>query len=63
MDERAAVRAPAPNAAPSAPEGAADSTAPLRVGISACLLGQKVRWNAGHERDSFLVETVGRFVE
>lgn len=36
---------------------------PLRVGISACLLGERVRWNAGHERDPFLVATVGRFVE
>jgi len=37
--------------------------APVRVGISACLLGQKVRWNAGHEKDAFLVGTVGKFVE
>jgi len=36
---------------------------PIRVGISACLLGQKVRWNGGHERDPFLTATVGRFVE
>lgn len=35
----------------------------LRVGISACLLGEEVRWNGGHKRDDFLVNTLGRFVE
>jgi uncharacterized protein YbgA (DUF1722 family)/uncharacterized protein YbbK (DUF523 family) len=34
-----------------------------RIGISACLLGQAVRFDAGHKRDSFLVETFGRHVE
>lgn len=38
-------------------------SAPIRVGISACLLGQEVRYNGGHKRDDFLVETLGRFVE
>ena len=37
--------------------------APLRLGISACLLGQEVRWDGGHKRDPFLAETLGRFVE
>jgi len=36
---------------------------PIRVGISSCLLGQKVRFDGGHKRDSFLVETFGRWVE
>ena len=36
---------------------------PIRVGISACLLGQEVRYDGGHKRDSFLVDTFGRFVE
>jgi uncharacterized protein YbgA (DUF1722 family)/uncharacterized protein YbbK (DUF523 family) len=35
----------------------------LRVGISACLLGQEVRFDGGHKRDAFLVETLGQFVE
>jgi len=35
----------------------------LRVGVSACLLGQEVRFDGGHKRDSFLVETLARFVE
>ena len=38
-------------------------TGPLRVGISSCLLGQKVRFDGGHKRDGFLVSELGRFVE
>jgi uncharacterized protein YbgA (DUF1722 family)/uncharacterized protein YbbK (DUF523 family) len=36
---------------------------PARLGISACLLGQKVRYDGGHKRDAFLVEVFGRHVE
>ncbi len=36
---------------------------PPRVGISACLLGKAVRFDGGHKRDPFLVETFARFVE
>ena len=36
---------------------------PLRIGISSCLLGQKVRFDGGHKRDAFLVDTFGAFVE
>jgi uncharacterized protein YbgA (DUF1722 family)/uncharacterized protein YbbK (DUF523 family) len=39
------------------------SPVPLRIGISACLLGQQVRFDGGHKRDSFLTGTFGRFVE
>lgn len=35
----------------------------LRVGISACLLGQEVRWDGGHKRDRFLTDTLAPFVE
>jgi uncharacterized protein YbgA (DUF1722 family)/uncharacterized protein YbbK (DUF523 family) len=35
----------------------------IRVGISACLLGQEVRYNGGHKRDAFLTDTFGRWVE
>jgi uncharacterized protein YbgA (DUF1722 family)/uncharacterized protein YbbK (DUF523 family) len=34
-----------------------------KLGISACLLGQKVRYDGGHKRDYFLTETFGRHVE
>jgi uncharacterized protein YbgA (DUF1722 family)/uncharacterized protein YbbK (DUF523 family) len=36
---------------------------PIRIGISACLLGEQVRFDGGHKRDTFLTETFGRFVE
>jgi uncharacterized protein YbbK (DUF523 family) len=35
----------------------------LRVGISSCLLGNSVRWNAGHKLDKYLTHTLGQFVE
>jgi len=35
----------------------------VRIGISACLLGERVRWNGDHKRAPWLVDTVGRFVE
>jgi uncharacterized protein YbgA (DUF1722 family)/uncharacterized protein YbbK (DUF523 family) len=36
---------------------------PIRIGISSCLLGEQVRFDGGHKRSDFLVETLGRFVE
>lgn len=36
---------------------------PIRVGISACLLGHEVRFDGGHKRNAFLTETFGRYVE
>jgi uncharacterized protein YbgA (DUF1722 family)/uncharacterized protein YbbK (DUF523 family) len=36
---------------------------PIRIGISSCLLGEAVRFDGGHKRDSFLTETLARFVE
>ncbi len=35
----------------------------IPLGISACLLGERVRFDGGHKRDPFLVESLGRFVE
>jgi uncharacterized protein YbgA (DUF1722 family)/uncharacterized protein YbbK (DUF523 family) len=35
----------------------------IRLGISACLLGQRVRYDGGHRFDPFLVQTLGRYVE
>ncbi len=34
----------------------------FKVGISACLLGERVRYDGGHKLDQCLVETLGRFV-
>ncbi len=36
---------------------------PIRIGVSACLLGEKVRFDGGHKRDAFLTDTFGPFVE
>lgn len=33
------------------------------IGISSCLLGQKVRYDGQHKRDDFLTKTLGLFVE
>ena len=35
----------------------------LRIGISSCLLGEKVRFDGGHKHDSLLTEVLGRFFE
>ena len=40
-----------------------DTARPIRIGVSSCLLGQNVRFDGGHKRDTFLVQTFGRFVE
>ena len=37
--------------------------APLRIGISSCLLGQEVRFDGGHKRDHFLTNVLGPHVE
>ncbi|MGH7812345.1 MAG: YbgA family protein [Candidatus Binatia bacterium] len=34
-----------------------------RLGISACLLGQRVRYDGAHKRDAFLTDIFGRYVE
>lgn len=35
----------------------------IPLGISACLLGERVRFDGGHKRDPFLVESLGQFVD
>jgi uncharacterized protein YbbK (DUF523 family) len=34
-----------------------------RVGVSACLLGEEVRWDGGHKRDDWITGTLGRLVQ
>jgi uncharacterized protein YbgA (DUF1722 family)/uncharacterized protein YbbK (DUF523 family) len=36
---------------------------PLRLGVSACLLGEHVRYDGGHARDQFVADTLGRWFE
>ncbi len=40
-----------------------DPSAPLRVGVSACLLGESVRYDHGHCRDPYLNDVLAPFVE
>ncbi|MDD8013701.1 MAG: DUF523 and DUF1722 domain-containing protein [Acidobacteriota bacterium] len=35
----------------------------IKLGISSCLLGNKVRYDGGHKFDPFLVNTLGQFVD
>ena len=42
---------------------AADSDQAIRIGISSCLIGCKVRFDGGHKKDDFLVNTFGSWVQ
>lgn len=35
----------------------------IKLGISSCLLGEKVRYDGGHKLDHYLKDTLGQFVE
>ena len=35
----------------------------IKLGISACLIGENVRYDGGHKLDRFLTETLGQYVE
>jgi len=34
----------------------------IRIGISSCLLGEKVRFDGGHKLDHYLKDTLGAYV-
>lgn len=36
-------------------------TTPVKIGVSACLLGQKVRYDGGHKHDHYVTDMLGRF--
>lgn len=38
-------------------------TKPIRIGMSMCLLGAKVRFDRGHKKDRYITDTLGRFFE
>jgi uncharacterized protein YbgA (DUF1722 family)/uncharacterized protein YbbK (DUF523 family) len=40
---------------------APESSPPIRIGVSSCLLGQPVRFDAGHKRDPFLTDILSRY--
>ena len=35
----------------------------IKLGISSCLLGEKVRYDGGHKLNHFLTDTLGRYIE
>ena len=35
----------------------------IKVGVSSCLLGEKVRWNGDHKQDLFVKNLLGQFFE
>ena len=35
----------------------------IKIGISACLLGRKVRYDGGHQRDRFITDSLGQYVD
>jgi len=35
----------------------------LKVGVSSCLVGERVRWNGGHKRDAVVAEALASEVE
>jgi len=37
--------------------------AKIKLGISSCLLGEKVRYDGGHKLDRFITDTLGKYVE
>ena len=39
-----------------------DEAEPIRIGISSCLLGQKVRFDGGHKRDRYLNDVLGQWL-
>ncbi len=40
-----------------------DGPEPVRIGVSACLLGNAVRFNGGHQRSHYITESLGQFVQ
>jgi uncharacterized protein YbgA (DUF1722 family)/uncharacterized protein YbbK (DUF523 family) len=35
----------------------------IKIGVSSCLLGEKVRYDAGHKLDRYITDTLGRYFE
>ncbi len=35
----------------------------MKIAVSGCLLGEKIRFDAGHKRDDFVVDELGKYVE
>jgi len=40
-----------------------DESEAIRIGVSSCLLGRKVRFDGGHKRDRYLTDVIGEWAE
>jgi uncharacterized protein YbgA (DUF1722 family)/uncharacterized protein YbbK (DUF523 family) len=38
-------------------------TSPIKIGVSTCLLGEKVRFDGGHKHNRYITQTLGQFFE
>jgi len=38
-------------------------TIPIKVGVSSCLLGEKVRYDGGHKHDRYITDVLGRYFQ
>jgi len=52
-----------PSVSPPSPQRTGAVLGRIRLLVSACLLGDNVRYDGSHKYDAFLVELLGRFVE
>jgi uncharacterized protein YbgA (DUF1722 family)/uncharacterized protein YbbK (DUF523 family) len=52
-----------PGALPNVSGGAVmtSMTSAIRIGVSACLLGQQVRYDGGHKHDRYITDTLGHY--
>jgi len=37
------------------------TTTPIKIGVSSCLLGEKVRYDGGHKHDHYITDILGKF--
>ena len=35
----------------------------IKIGVSSCLIGEKVRYNGEHKQDRYVLEVLGKFFE
>ena len=40
-----------------------DTSPPVLIGVSACLLGEKVRFDGNHKRDTYICDTLGEYFQ
>ena len=44
-------------------QGTSVDSPTIRLGVSSCLMGEEVRFDGGHKRDTFLINVLSRYVE